>query len=400
MHINDKKAHTVLVVDSEPDIALIHELHLDDAGYKVCMAKNSSEFYDSLKREQFSLVLLEVKMPNVNRFELLDHLNKYYPDIPVVMMMAHGCEDLAIDALKNGAVDYISKPSSLADMLKILKKVDRAISNSIERMQHLDLQRKKNAMLENSSKEIKKLKKEVATLKHRDVNSIIKSIEFDEDAYQAGVSILSYFSTVVKQKYPKTKVKIRIEQEGRTVRLIVETPSGQKDKIEKTLEEYGLVVVGEMQPEMLLQNEIDIMQLRHKLDIAGMEVSHTRELLHFTNNTQKWEIAGLRSEVDNLKLQICEAFKRESHAREILTNIIAFYAINDPAKDAIVKLSNHLDRGVIEKDKEIIIELITIIKNQNKPAFEDIKAYMISSLGGASGNLISNWLPNIFAALS
>jgi hypothetical protein len=229
---------------------------------------------------------------------------------------------------------------------------------------------------------------------------ITKSIEFDEDAYQAGVSILGYFSTVVKQKYPNTKVRVKIEQEANTVRLIVETPEGARELIEKTLEDYGLVVVGEMQPAELLPNKIHEMQLRHKLDLAVMEVSHTKELFAFAQESHKKEILHINEEVNLLKEQIRAAFKREDNAKEVLLNIIDNRSIQGEVKDAILKLSCLIEQNLEEKDKEVVLELISIIKSKNGPAFNAIKAYLISTFGGASGNLLSSWLPLLLAAIA
>jgi len=225
------------------------------------------------------------------------------------------------------------------------------------------------------------------------VEPITKSIEFDEDAYQAGVSILGYFSTVVKQKYPNTKVRVKIEQEGNTVRLIVETPEGNRELIEKTLEDYGLVVVGEMHPAELLPDKIHEMQLRHKLDLAVMEVSHTKELLAFAQESHQKEISLLKE-------QIRAAFKREDNAKEVLLKIIDNRSIQGEVKDAILKLSSLIEQNVQEKDKEVVLELISIIKSKNGPAFEDIKAYLISSFSSASGNLLSSWLSILFVAIA
>ncbi|MBT1077306.1 PIN domain-containing protein [Geobacter grbiciae] len=229
---------------------------------------------------------------------------------------------------------------------------------------------------------------------------ITKSIEFDEDAYQAGVSILGYFSTVVKQKYPNTKVKVKIEQEGTTVRLIIDTPEGDRELIEKTLEDYGLVVVGEMQPAELLSDKIHEMQLRHKLDLAVIEVSYTKQLLAFAQESHKNEILHITEEVNLLKEQIRAAFKREDNAKDIIFKIIDNHSIQGEVKDAILKLSDLIGQNVEVKDKEVVLELISIIKSKNGPAFEDIKAYLISSFGGASGNLLSSWLPMLLAAIA
>jgi transcriptional regulator with XRE-family HTH domain len=73
-----------------------------------------------------------------------------------------------------------------------------------------------------------------------------RSIIFPPEYKQSGVSILSYFAEVVAKKYPDQDVRVTILQSGPTVTLRVETPQGDIEEIERTLEQYGLVVTGKM----------------------------------------------------------------------------------------------------------------------------------------------------------
>lgn len=393
------KRHPILIIDDEADFALILKLQLNDAGYEPIRAKNSSEFYELLNQYQFALALIDINMPEISGLELLDFIVKNHPDIPAIMLTAHGSEEIAITAMKRGAMDYLSKPFSTDDMLS---KVNQVITTNRLTIRNRRLANERDKEFLRAQAELVRLQNEVASLRQNsgDENPIVKSIEFDEEAYQAGVSILSYFSTIVKQKYPKTKVKVRIEQEHRTVRLIVQTPDGEKEKVERTLEEYGLVVIGQMQPEDLLPNKLQEMQLRHKLDLATIEVSHTKNLLAYQSESHKKEIEQIKGEVAFLKEQIYEAFKRESHARGILLKIIESHAVEGDAKSAVIKLSETIEGEIIEKDKEIIFELLSIIQAKNPPAFEAVKNYLIASFGGATGNLLASWLPMFFATLS
>ena len=112
----------ILIVDDEPDIALILKLQLEDAGYQTVRARDGVEALDAIAREQFTLILLDIKMPRMDGLEALSKID--VDQTPVVMMTAHGSEDIAVNAMKKGALDYISKPFSTDDMLQ---KVERAI---------------------------------------------------------------------------------------------------------------------------------------------------------------------------------------------------------------------------------------------------------------------------------
>jgi len=124
----------ILIVDDEPDIALILKLQLEDAGYQTVRARDGVEALEAIEREPFALIMLDIKMPRMDGLEVLSRIRG--DETPVVMMTAHGSEDIAVDAMKKGALDYISKPFSTDDMLQ---KVERAIS--------IDKTRKENARL-------------------------------------------------------------------------------------------------------------------------------------------------------------------------------------------------------------------------------------------------------------
>jgi len=126
----------ILIVDDEPDIALILKLQLEDAGYQTVRAQDGVEALEAIARQGFSLILLDIKMPRVDGLEVLSRIRG--EETPVVMMTAHGSEDIAVDAMKKGALDYISKPFSTDDMLQ---KVDRAVNIGKTRRENARLSR-------------------------------------------------------------------------------------------------------------------------------------------------------------------------------------------------------------------------------------------------------------------
>ena len=115
----------ILIADDETDISLILKLQLEDAGYRTVRVKDGVEALDALAREKFELLLLDIKMPRMDGLQVLKRAREAWPSMVVVMMTAHGNEEIAVAAMKEGAVDYISKPFSNEDMLK---RVERAIA--------------------------------------------------------------------------------------------------------------------------------------------------------------------------------------------------------------------------------------------------------------------------------
>jgi signal transduction histidine kinase len=121
-----QRPERILIVDDEADIAAILKLHLEDSGYVTAWAGNGQAALQMLKDGGFSLILMDVKMPGMNGVEVLKRISESGLDVAVIMMTAHGSEDLVVECMTSGAVDYISKPFSLDDTLQ---RVDRAVAN-------------------------------------------------------------------------------------------------------------------------------------------------------------------------------------------------------------------------------------------------------------------------------
>ncbi|MFY7671618.1 hypothetical protein ACOSP6_11090 [Tenacibaculum sp. MEBiC06402] len=105
------------------------------------------------------------------------------------------------------------------------------------------------------------------------------SIEFPEELYLAGLGILNYFGTYIQQKYPKEKIKVKIEQENYLVRLIIEGEEGAREVVEKALQEYQLIVTGERNPEQLTDDPKIILGLKSELRIAKVRIENQRDII-------------------------------------------------------------------------------------------------------------------------
>ncbi len=127
----------ILIADDEADIALILRLQLEDAGFTTVRARDGAEALEMLEREECELVLLDIRMPRVDGMQVLERVTIEHPELAVVMMTAHGSEEIAVEAMKRGALDYITKPFSTDDMLK---RVERAIRYNRTRHENLILQ--------------------------------------------------------------------------------------------------------------------------------------------------------------------------------------------------------------------------------------------------------------------
>ena len=103
----------VLVVDDEPDIRELLEITLNRMNLNSFAAANVREAKTLLEQEQFDLCLTDMKLPDGNGIDLVEHIQEQHPNIPVAVITAFGSMETAIKALKAGAFDFVSKPIDL-----------------------------------------------------------------------------------------------------------------------------------------------------------------------------------------------------------------------------------------------------------------------------------------------
>lgn len=107
----------ILVIDDEKSIRKALSEILIAEGYKVEEAVDGLEGYNLIKSKSYDCVLSDKKMPKKDGLELLEALQKDNIDIPIIMISGHGSTDTAVEAVKRGAFDYISKPPDLNRLL-------------------------------------------------------------------------------------------------------------------------------------------------------------------------------------------------------------------------------------------------------------------------------------------
>ena len=112
----------VLVVDDEQNMRRILEASLKKQGFEVILAANGEEACNRMKTDAVQIVITDLKMPGMDGLSLLKHLNENYPDIPVIIITAHGTVENAVEAMKQGATDYISKPFEFEELKLALTK--------------------------------------------------------------------------------------------------------------------------------------------------------------------------------------------------------------------------------------------------------------------------------------
>ena len=115
---------TILVVDDDESLRRVTQVQLQQAGYRAEASSSGRQALEVLQSQTVDLVLTDLKMPGMSGLELLRAVQAQQPDTMVVLMTAYGTIETAVEAVKSGAYDYITKPVNQEELLLLL---DRAL---------------------------------------------------------------------------------------------------------------------------------------------------------------------------------------------------------------------------------------------------------------------------------
>lgn len=116
----------ILIIDDEKSIRSTLKEILEYEKYEVKEAADGAEGLSMIKKEDFDLVMCDIKMPNMDGMDVLTAANEIKPDLPFIMISGHGTIDTAVEATKKGAYDFLQKPPDLNRLLI-------AVRNALER---------------------------------------------------------------------------------------------------------------------------------------------------------------------------------------------------------------------------------------------------------------------------
>ena len=113
----------ILIIEDEPAIrrVLVKILSEEDKSHEIDEAENGIDAINQVKKNSYDLIISDIKMPKVDGMEVLDYSKKNTPETPIIMISGHGDLELAVDSMKKGAFDYISKPPDLNRLLTTVR---------------------------------------------------------------------------------------------------------------------------------------------------------------------------------------------------------------------------------------------------------------------------------------
>lgn len=122
----------ILVVDDEESIREFLDIMLRKEGYEVTLAEDGAKAIDCLKKKTFDLVISDLQMPQVTGMELLKNVKDNFPDLLFMMITAFGTTETAVEAMKLGAYDYITKPFKIDEVRIVISNALRSKNLEVE----------------------------------------------------------------------------------------------------------------------------------------------------------------------------------------------------------------------------------------------------------------------------
>lgn len=113
---------TILIADDEKNILSGLKMAFEDEGYGVLTATNGKEAWDILSKNNVDLVITDLRMPEMTGDELIKKITSSYPMLPVIALTGHGTIETAVEIMRDGAVDFFTKPVDLEKLFLVVRK--------------------------------------------------------------------------------------------------------------------------------------------------------------------------------------------------------------------------------------------------------------------------------------
>ncbi|HUV06257.1 MAG TPA: sigma-54 dependent transcriptional regulator [Spirochaetia bacterium] len=128
----------ILVVDDDRNLIEVLKVRVESAGYEVTTALNEEEAIEAAKNQMFDLAILDLQLEKSDGISLMQKLHLLFPDLPVIILTAHGTIESAVESMKRGAYSYVTKPFNARDLLLQMEKAleNRVLQKEIRRLKN------------------------------------------------------------------------------------------------------------------------------------------------------------------------------------------------------------------------------------------------------------------------
>lgn len=136
----------ILVVDDEKAMRNLCYQILDKEGYEVTLAEDGKEVVNKILREDFAVAIVDIKMPGMDGMEVLRFIKKHKSHTEVIMITGYGTIETAVEAMRLGVADYITKPFNIEQLTMVVK---MALENRAHRLKNQQSQKRRDKPMGN-----------------------------------------------------------------------------------------------------------------------------------------------------------------------------------------------------------------------------------------------------------
>ena len=374
------RMETILIVDDEKNYTAVLSAVLQEEGFETLSANSGMEALQLCEREEISLVISDMKMPGMDGLELLEEIKKRAPDLPVIIMTAHGTVDKAVEAMQKGAYTFILKPfdnerlvmyAHKALELQRLVRDNRRLQYEIESQYSFDNIIGKSLPMQNVFKTIRKVGPTAATVLIEGESGtgkemVAKSIHFNSP--RRNQSIVTVNCAALAENLLESELfghekgaftgaiarkKGRFElADGGTVFLdeIGELSPNLQVKLLRALQEKTIERVGGSAP---IRVDIRIIAATNRSLKEEIEKGRFREDLFYRLNVVKIELPSLAKRPEDIRLLIDHFIRKYRSVRPPESPIPmiapeverAFYDYHWPGN--VRELENIIERAMV-----------------------------------------------------
>jgi len=153
--MDQNKKPLLLLIDDEPDILEVLSLMISSFGFEVATAENVTKAIKSIDSLDITMCLTDMNLPDGLGVDVIEHISKRKPNVPIAVFTAHGNIELAVKCLQMGAFDFISKPVKSNDLKKLLEQGVKSSKSST------NTKKKSTIVLDGTSDAIKTVRKQI-----------------------------------------------------------------------------------------------------------------------------------------------------------------------------------------------------------------------------------------------
>lgn len=226
-----------------------------------------------------------------------------------------------------------------------------------------------------------------------------RSIVFPAEFKQAGVAILSYFSEVVANKYPNDDVQVSILQSGNSVTLRVETREGKIEEIEKTLEQYGMVVTGSMPMDTFTNDRELIRDLKTRLEVTSLELRLRKDAYLEQKSGYDKRVGSLEEQVQNLFALVSTGLQHANNLSEVIKHVASTAKHNARVVTSLEKISELAMKAYSKEHEEALVRAFKEVQQESPSLYQHLRSTLASIPCGIMANFATPWVQALINSL-